>query len=86
MSRDAVALGEVVADDAFDDRVDELAGALAAKPTTAVRAAKEALNAAGDGPATGLALEQRAWAGLFGTRDQREGIEAFSEKRDPEFE
>ena len=50
------------------------------------RAAKEALNAAGDGPATGLALERRAWAGLFGTRDQREGMEAFSEKRDPESE
>jgi len=35
VSRDAVALGEVVTDDALDDRVDELAGALAAKPTTA---------------------------------------------------
>ncbi|ELZ46979.1 enoyl-CoA hydratase [Halorubrum coriense DSM 10284] len=80
-------VGEVVADDAFDDRIDELAGELAAKPATALRAAKEALNAAGEGSAaTGLALERRAWAGLFGTHDQREGMEAFVEKREPEFE
>ncbi|ELZ52613.1 MULTISPECIES: enoyl-CoA hydratase/isomerase family protein [Halorubrum] len=80
-------VGEVVADDAFDDRLDELAGELAAKPATALRAAKEALNAAGEGSAaTGLALERRSWAGLFGTHDQREGMEAFLEKREPEFE
>ncbi|WP_435073264.1 enoyl-CoA hydratase/isomerase family protein [Halorubrum sp. HHNYT27] len=80
-------VGEVVADDAFDDRIDELARELAAKPAFATRAAKEALNAAGDGSAaTGLALERRAWAGLFGTHDQREGMRAFLEKREPEFE
>ncbi|OYR62032.1 enoyl-CoA hydratase [Halorubrum ezzemoulense] len=80
-------VGEVVADDDFEDRIDELAGELAAKPATALRAAKEALNAAGEGSAaTGLALERRAWAGLFGTHDQREGMTAFLEKRDPEFE
>ncbi|OYR72270.1 enoyl-CoA hydratase/isomerase family protein [Halorubrum ezzemoulense] len=80
-------VGEVVADDDFEDRIDDLAGELAAKPATALRAAKEALNAAGEGSAaTGLALERRAWAGLFGTHDQREGMTAFLEKRDPEFE
>ena len=80
-------VGEVVADEAFDDRIDELADTLAAQSATAVRAAKEALNAAGDGPtATGLAVERRAWSGLFGTHDQREGMQAFLEKRDPSFE
>ncbi|MDB2225636.1 enoyl-CoA hydratase-related protein [Halorubrum ezzemoulense] len=80
-------VGEVVADDDFEDRIDDLAGELAAKPTTALRAAKEALNAASEGSAaTGLALERRAWAGLFGTHDQREGMTAFLEKRAPEFE
>jgi len=80
-------VGEVVADDAFDDRIDELAGALAAKPAYATRAAKEALNAVHDGTQRGgLALERRAWSGLFGTHDQREGMRAFLEKREPEFE
>jgi enoyl-CoA hydratase/carnithine racemase len=80
-------VGEVVGDDAFDDRIDELAGELAAKPAFAMRAAKEALNAARDGTqAGGLALERRAWAGLFGTHDQREGMTAFLEKREPDFE
>jgi len=80
-------VGEVVDDDAFDDRIDELAGELAAKPAFATRAAKEALNAVHDGTQQGgLALERRAWSGLFGTHDQREGMRAFLEKREPEFE
>jgi len=76
-------VGEVVADDAFDDRIDELSRELAAKPAFAMRAAKEALNAARDGTQAGggLAFERRAWSGLFGTHDQREGMAAFLEKR-----
>ncbi|WP_418285055.1 enoyl-CoA hydratase/isomerase family protein [Halorubrum sp. DTA46] len=80
-------VGEVVDDDAFDERLDELAAELAAKPAFATRAAKEALNAVHDGTQrSGLALERRAWSGLFGTHDQREGMAAFLEKREPEFE
>ncbi|AZQ14214.1 enoyl-CoA hydratase/isomerase family protein [Halorubrum sp. PV6] len=80
-------VGEVVPDDAFDERIAELSRELAAKPAVATRAAKEALDAARDGATeTGLALERRAWAGLFGTHDQREGMAAFVEKREPEFE
>ncbi|WP_144920617.1 enoyl-CoA hydratase/isomerase family protein [Halorubrum salsamenti] len=80
-------VGEVVPDDAFDARIDDLAGELAAKPAFAMRAAKEAINAARDGSkAGGLALERRAWSGIFGTHDQREGMAAFLEKRDPDFE
>jgi enoyl-CoA hydratase/carnithine racemase len=80
-------VGEVVAHDDLDDHVDELAATLAAKPRHALHAAKESLNAfyeaGGDG---GFAVERRAWSGLFGTPDQREGMAAFVEKRDPEFE
>ncbi len=80
-------VGEVVPDDELDARIDELTATLASKPAVAMRAAKEALNAVHDGSqTTGLALERRAWAGLFGTHDQREGMAAFVEKREPEFE
>ena len=64
-----------------------MAAELAAKPKHAMRVAKEALNAVHEEPqAAGLAFERRAWSGLFGTHDQREGAAAFLEKRDPEFE
>jgi enoyl-CoA hydratase/carnithine racemase len=32
------------------------------------------------------AYERRLWSGLFGTHDQREGMEAFLEDRAPDFE
>jgi enoyl-CoA hydratase/carnithine racemase len=80
-------VGDVVAHDELDDTVSEYAGDLAEKPRFALQAAKELLNARYDGSqAAGLALERRTWSGLFGTHDQREGMEAFLEKRDPDFE
>lgn len=84
---DADLVGEVVAAEAFDDRIDDLAGELAARPGFAVAAAKEAVNAAHEEPLTaGLATERRLWSGLFGTHDQREGMAAFLENREPEFQ
>ena len=80
-------VGEVVADDQLNDRVDDLAAELAAQPRFALRAAKEAINAAHEGSTeAGLAHERRAFSGLFGTPDQREGARAFVEDREPEFE
>jgi enoyl-CoA hydratase/carnithine racemase len=80
-------VGEVVAHDQLRDHVAELAAELASKPRFALAAAKEALNAAHESPrSAALEHEARAWSGLFGTADQREGMEAFLEKRDPEFE
>ena len=80
-------VGEVVAHDEIDDRVAETASELAAKPTFALRAAKEALDVAHDASErAGLAYERRTWSGLFGTHDQREGMAAFLEDREPEFE
>ncbi|WP_435125131.1 enoyl-CoA hydratase/isomerase family protein [Halobaculum sp. D14] len=80
-------VGEVVAHDQLDDRVDELTSDLAAQPAFAMQAAKEAVNAAHEQPLdAGLTYEQRVFSGLFGTHDQREGMEAFVEKRDPDFE
>ena len=80
-------VGEVVAGDQLDERVEELAGELAAQPRFAMQAAKEAMNAAHETSlSAGLAHERRAFSGLFGTHDQREGAKAFVEKREPEFE
>jgi len=80
-------VGEVIAHDELYDHVDEMAAELSEKPRHALYAAKEALNAFHEGGVeTGLNVERRAWSGLFGTPDQREGMAAFVEKRDPEFE
>jgi enoyl-CoA hydratase len=55
---------------------------LASKPPLALAAAKYEIQRAGD-PALDddLAYELELWARLFGTRDQREGMRAFLEKR-----
>ncbi|MWV64316.1 enoyl-CoA hydratase/isomerase family protein [Halorubrum sp. JWXQ-INN 858] len=80
-------VGEVVPDAELDDHVARMAAELAAKPAFALRGAKEALNAVHDGSQTvGLDYEKRLWSGLFGTHDQREGMAAFLEKREPAFE
>jgi enoyl-CoA hydratase len=78
-------VGEVVAHDELDDHVTEMAAELADKPRHALYAAKEALNAYASNE-LGFTVERRAWSGLFGTHDQREGMAAFVEKRDPDFE
>ena len=59
---------------------------IAEKSTVAVRAIKEAVHAADEMPlAAGLLFEQRLFDGLFATEDQKEGMAAFLEKREPQF-
>jgi enoyl-CoA hydratase len=61
-----------------------IAAAIASCAPGAVRAAKRAVRAASEGPLSeGVAAERRAFAELFGTEDQREGMAAFLEKRRP---
>lgn len=80
-------VGEVVPQADLDSVVEGLAEELAAKSRFALAAAKEALNQVHEGhQSAGLTYEKRLWSGLFGTADQREGMEAFVEKRDPEFD
>ena len=56
-------------------------------PTRAYAAAKRALAASGEGDLErGLRVEREAFVPLFATRDQGEGMRAFLEKRDPNFE
>jgi len=61
-----------------------LAEELAARPPLALAAAKYALlNAIDPGVDVGLAYELDLWSKLFGTRGQREGMQAFLAKRPP---
>ncbi|MFA9517269.1 enoyl-CoA hydratase/isomerase family protein [Halopenitus sp. H-Gu1] len=80
-------VGEVVAHNRLNEHVADIAEELAAKPRFALTAAKRALDAVHEDPlSAGLQFERRTWSGLFGTHDQREGMSAFLEKRDPDFE
>jgi len=80
-------VGDVVAHDELDAYVDEMAADLAARPAAALRAAKATLNERFETTLEGgLAAERAAFAELFGTHDQREGMAAFVEDREPEFE
>jgi enoyl-CoA hydratase/carnithine racemase len=58
---------------------------LARGPRGALAAAKRAIRAAADGDPDGFDRERQLFLGLFGTDDQREGMAAFLEKRDPRF-
>lgn len=63
-----------------------MANEIAGKPAAALQAAKRALNVAIDrGITDGLQYEKALWSNLFGTPDQREGMQAFLDKRPPRF-
>ena len=72
---------ELVVEDAL-----ALAAKIATKSPLALRLAKEAVNAAYEMSLTdALAHERRLFYLLFGSEDQKEGMAAFLEKRDPDF-
>jgi enoyl-CoA hydratase len=63
-----------------------LAETIASKSLPSILAAKAALDAAMETPlAAGLDIEREAFASLFDTVDQKEGMAAFREKRPPQF-
>ena len=88
-ARDAERLGlvtsVVAAEETFTAAL-ELASTIASMPPLAVMAAKEAVERAHELALTaGLEFERRQFYLLFGSRDQKEGMEAFVEKRRPEW-
>jgi len=79
-------VGDVVAHEELDEYVGGLASDLAKRPPRALGAAKTALNGRfGSTLREGPEAEADIFAGLFGTRDQREGMTAFLEGREPDF-
>jgi enoyl-CoA hydratase len=62
------------------------AGKIAEKSMLAIMAVKEAVNRSYEVPLReGLLFERRLFHGLFATEDQKEGMAAFLEKREPQF-
>jgi 2-(1,2-epoxy-1,2-dihydrophenyl)acetyl-CoA isomerase len=78
---------EAVPDDEFDDRLDEVVGEIADGPTVALGKTMRLLDEshARDLPGQ-LAAETEAMAAAATTDDHLEGITAFAQKREPEFE
>jgi len=79
-------VNKVSAPDQLMDDVLAIAAAIAQKGSTALRAAKQAINNGMNVDlASGLALENDAFALCLASSDAREGTSAFLEKRKPEF-
>ncbi len=80
-------VSEVVPDADVLSRAMALAEQIAAMPPLAVTQIKEVLLAGQDASLdAALALERKAFQLLFASRDQKEGMRAFFEKRAPEYE
>ena len=80
-------ISEVAATGQALARVLEIAREIAAMPPIAVMQIKEIVNAGLDAPLdSALMLERKALQLLFATRDQKEGMRAFLDKRKPKFE
>ena len=80
-------VSEVVADAEVLERALKMAERIAAMPPLAVMQIKEVLLAGQDASLeTALMLERKAFQLLFDSRDQKEGMNAFAEKRKPRYQ
>ena len=88
-AREALSFGlvaRVVAKEAWLTEAKRLAAELAAKGPVAVRLAKEAVDAAFETPLqAGIELERRSFFLARAAEDSTEGLNAFLEKRPPDF-
>ena len=79
-------VSRVVAADTLLDEANAVAKTIAGMSLSASRMAKEAVNRAFESTlAEGLLYERRVFHSAFATDDQTEGMNAFTEKRPPNF-
>ena len=79
-------VNRVVPVESYLDEALKLAAEIARRAPLALRAGKEAVNAAFETTlGAGLAAEMDLFYGLFNTNDQKEGMAAFIEKREAEW-
>jgi enoyl-CoA hydratase len=79
-------VNRVVPVESYLEEAIKLAAEIAARAPLAVRLCKEAVNKAYElSLSEGLQAERRTFYSLFATRDQKEGMRAFLEKRKPEW-
>jgi enoyl-CoA hydratase len=79
-------VNRVVPEEVYLDEALQLGNEIAARAPLAVRLAKEAVNQAFESDlSAGVAFERRLFNMLFATLDQKEGMAAFAEKREPRW-
>mmetsp|Transcript_2115 Transcript_2115/g.4550 ORF Transcript_2115/g.4550 Transcript_2115/m.4550 type:complete len:338 (-) Transcript_2115:42-1055(-) len=83
---DAGLVSKVIDSEILVDEAVKMGFGIAEKGGVAVRMCKEAVNAAEEMTLSeGLRFERRMFHALFATKDQKEGMAAFLEKRKPNF-
>jgi len=86
-ARDIGLVDEVHGDDEFEERVYDLAESMAEKSPLALEFAKKAVKASSRMDVEqGIEYAAELFAHLFASEDKNEGIDAFFEDRDPEWE
>lgn len=86
-ARAAGLVSRVVPPEFYLEEAKKVAQEIAAKSPVAAQLAKEAVLSAFETPlAGGIQLERRLFYMAFASQDQKEGMQAFIEKRQPEFQ
>lgn len=85
--RDYGFVHELVDDDSFEDALETVVEEYLERPPVAMEMAKLTINGGFEAALeSGLEMEALATGVVFGTDDAQEGLEAFREDRDPNFE
>jgi len=80
-------VSRVVPADQLVDEAVKLAAKIGSLSKPIIQLAKESINQANETPlASGILFERRMFHATFGTKDQKNGMKAFTEKQKPQWE